>query len=183
MNIKRGYFTTLCDGSEYQAVSIKKDKNGKYKIKSTNPNDLNNGFRKYNDTVFVRTVSENEIIKIEHIQPYAIFKNDPDKNIFSIIEKNDGNNYENKLVLATTNCTLAKKFGFGPCGFGPGTFEKTVSINEVKIKHKIDEIFLNKSKNISHKGTDQSLSTMKIVAGQPQEVPSNRQKFVFGFVR
>lgn len=183
MNIKHGYFTTLYDGSEYIAVSIKKDKNGNYKIKSTNPNDLNNGFRKYNDTVFVKTVPENEVEKIVNIEPYAILKNDSDKNKFYIIEKNDGLNYDDKIVIVTDKYKLAKKFGFGSCGFGPGTFEKTVSIDEVEIKHKIDKIFSNKPRDINHQEINPTLATMKIVAGQPQEDLLNHQQFAFNFTR
>lgn len=163
MDIKDGYFAILYDGSEYEAVSITADKNGNYKLRSTNPDDQNNGFRRYSDkidNVFTKRVNKSEIEKIEHITPYAIFKNDPAKNKFDIIEKNDGINYAGKLILVTNNHVLAKKFGFVPSDYDardPKRFEKIVSENEVIIDYNIEKIFFNTPKAAHHLNTKEAL--------------------------
>lgn len=163
MDIKDGYFATLYDGSVYETVSARKDRYGNYKLRSTNSDDLNNGFAQYADYkgLFIKPVSENEIEKIIRIEPYATLKNDPDENKFDIIYKREDLKKDNKLILVTTNRILAKKFGFSPFGFrSDETFKKVVSESDVDINYKEKDIFFNTSKDAYHLNTKEALEPM-----------------------
>jgi hypothetical protein len=146
MDIKNGLYATLDNNSVYEITNYRQAiKSNKYNLRSTNPDDLNHGFKKYNDEVLIKTVDKSEIKKIESIHPYATLKNDSDKNHFEILKKKGVP--EDMITLATANPELyeaAEKFGFGPCGYDSGTLEKTVSKDDIGINYYNEVLFATK---------------------------------------
>ena len=160
MYIKDGYFAILYDGSEYETINIKKDRQGNYKLRSTNLEDLKYGFKKSDhvDGVFIKIVSESEIEKIKRVRPYAILKGDPDENKFDIL-RNSGLNKDNSLTLVTTNHILAEKFSFSSFGYRTdGTFAKVVSEKDVIIKYEEKGIFFKTPSEIGHGVSEKTVS-------------------------
>lgn len=177
MDIKDGYYATLYDGSVYRTVNVIKNKHGNYRLTTTNPDDLNNGFTKYNNEVFKKDVPENEIEKIEEIRPYAVFKNDPNENKFYIIEKQG--TPENMVVLITIDDDLAEKFKFALRRPHDRIFEKTVPESEVNIDYDIKNIFTNTKKNYNHLDVKTALMPIgKPAAGNSPKLTSKEQELI-----
>lgn len=124
--VRKGNYT-IYKGQEYRFV---KEQDSSISLISNNIKDLENGFNKYSDDVFIKSIPLRDLKEAYYIHPYALFKGIA----FDVIvdEKSQ------KANLGTTDVGIAKKLKFDRTD--KYYYEKWVPIEEVQLFEEREKI-------------------------------------------
>ena len=117
--IRKGKYA-MHNGSEY-SFSLLEDKS--IRLISNKHADLSQGFKHFDENIYIKNVSVEEVENLFKINSMAIYKGE----VFSASEERR----TGKVLLATTNTELAKKMGFERTD--KYMYSKSVEWDEVKI--------------------------------------------------